>query len=231
VRGVEALVRWQHPKRGLLVPDEFIPMAEHTDLIRAFTRAVLRESLRQASVWLEDGIELRVAVNISARNRHHPSFSYDVADLLGRTGVQGCALELEITESTVMAEPNLAIQSLAQLADMGVRIAIDDYGTGYSSLAYLQRLPVHALKIDKSFVTKLGRDTGDATIVHSTVELGHNLGLEVIAEGVEDQHTWDALVAFGCDVVQGYHVATPLPGSEIPAWLARRAHASESALA
>jgi len=220
VRGVEALVRWQHPVRGLLYPDAFIPAAEQTGLIRPLSLRVLDLSLAACKHWRAAGLDLTVAVNLSARNLLDLALPTDVRNALARHGLPASALELEITESTAMADPGRAFGVLEELHKMGVVLAIDDYGTGHSSLAYLQRLPVGHLKIDKSFVTTMHTDGGDAVIVRSTIELARHLGLDVIAEGVEDEQTIGQLRALGCHSAQGYGLGRPAPVEQIPALIA-----------
>ena len=219
VRGVEALARWQHPERGLLPPDEFIPLAEHTGLIRALTRYVLDEALRQCSRWRQDGLELAVAVNLSGRDLLDLQLPDDVVRLLEKWNLDPTCLELEITESTILGDPARAKTVLCRLSEMGVRLAIDDFGSGYTSLAYLKRLPVDELKIDKSFVMNMISDENDAVIVRSTIDLGRNLGLGVVAEGVESAEIWDELGALGCDVAQGYFLTRPIAADALTAWL------------
>jgi len=214
---VEALVRWQHPQRGRVQPDAFIPLAEQTGLIKPLCVWTLQGALRQARAWQDAGQALTVAVNVSTRNLHDPTLPAQVQELLRATGVAPAQLKLEITESALMADPRRALASLTGLAEMGVRLAIDDFGTGYSSLAYLTRLPVQELKIDKSFVLDLASGGANAIIVRSTIELGHNLGLAVIAEGVEDRATWDTLANFGCDFAQGYYIGRPMPAEDLAA--------------
>ncbi|CAN5361385.1 cyclic Di-GMP phosphodiesterase RmdB [soil metagenome] len=219
VVGVETLLRWQHPQLGLVLPDEFIPLAERTTLVRALTRHVLDRALSQCARWRDAGVRVRVAVNVSAQNLYDVRFPDTVTRLLRDRGLEPSALELEITESTVMAEPRRAMGVLTVLDDMGVSLAIDDFGTGYSSLAYLKQLPVRALKIDKSFVTGLAADEDDAVIVQSTIDLARNLGLSVCAEGVESVAVWERLAELGCDVAQGFLIARPMPAEEFPRWL------------
>lgn len=217
----EALVRWKHPDRGPIGPDQFVPMAEDTGLIKQLTLSVLRMALLQCHEWRAAGIEMNVAVNLSVRNLHDPQLSTTLADMLQHSPVPASALTVEITESTLMADPLRALSTLTELHDMGVRIAIDDFGTGYSSLGYLRKLPVDEVKIDRSFVTDMTRNENDATIVRSVIDLGHNLGLQVVAEGVEDQQTMDMLTAMGCDHAQGYHIAAPTTASDLVHWLDR----------
>jgi diguanylate cyclase (GGDEF)-like protein len=216
----EALVRWDHPTRGLVFPDEFIPLAEHTGLIRPLTDFVLDEAMRQCKVWRAEGIDLTIAVNLSVRTLHDLHFPDQVRYALARHGLPASALELEITESTLMTDPQRAVEVVQRLHVLGVQFAIDDFGTGYSSLAYLQRLPVAAIKIDKSFVLGLGRDGADDTvIVRSTIDLARNLGIQVIAEGVETDQARQRLVELGCDLAQGYLLCRPVPPAELVAWL------------
>ena len=216
----EALVRWQHPRHGLLSPDLFVPIAEQTGLIRPLSRWVMDAALRQVNRWRQDGLDLSVAVNLSMRNLHDPEIADMIRKLLARWGVPPTYLTIEITESSLMADAARAMEVLNRLRAMGVSISIDDFGTGYSSLAYLKRLPVHELKIDRSFVAQMGTDANDAAIVRSTVGLAHDLGLTVVAEGVEDQNTWDRLAAAGCDIAQGYFISRPLPPLVLGEWLA-----------
>jgi EAL domain-containing protein (putative c-di-GMP-specific phosphodiesterase class I) len=217
--GLEALVRWQHPTRGLMLPDDFIPIAENTGLIGALTLEVLDQSLRFARKLRDAGKPLGVAVNISVRCLTDLELPRQIAGLLGRWGVPPEYLTLEVTETTIMVDPTRTMTVLGLLRDLGVSLSIDDFGTGYSSLAYLKRLEAHELKIDKSFVFTMAMNSNDAVIVRSTIELGHNLGLRLVAEGVEDQETWAMLSALGCDVIQGYHLSRPLPEDQIEAWM------------
>jgi diguanylate cyclase (GGDEF)-like protein len=219
VSGVEALLRWNHPEYGLIPPDEFIPLAEHTGLIRPLTSWVLDEAVRQASTWSDRGMRLSVAVNLSVRSLMDGALPDEVAHALERASLDANSLILEITESTIMADPNRAISILRRLSDFGVSLAIDDFGTGYSSLAYLKRLPVNEVKVDRSFVMNMATDQDDAVIVRSTVDLARNLGLRVVAEGVEDAASYDHLRVLGCDAVQGYYLARPMPALQVPNWL------------
>ena len=223
IEGVEALVRWAHPDRGIIFPDEFIPPAQTTGVIGPLTMFVIDEALRQCRTWALQGLELRVAVNLSCRNLLDVHLPDAAAELLARWEVSPSLLELEITESTILADPVRAMQVLSRLDAMGVRLAIDDFGTGYSSLAYLKRLPVDALKIDKSFILGMDGNENDAVIVRSTIDLGRNLGLRVVAEGVETLQAWDRLVTLGCDVAQGYYLSRPTPADELTEWLRERA--------
>jgi diguanylate cyclase len=219
VLGVEALVRWQHPVHGLLAPGEFIPLAERTGLIHPLTRWVLDAALRQAAEWRRAGQHLSIAVNVSTRSLLDREFPDQVADRLSAWEVPASSLVLEVTESAVMADPALALEILGRLHALGVGLAVDDFGTGYSSMAYLKALPVDELKVDRSFVGQMATSNSDAVIVRSTIDLGHNLGLHVVAEGVENQATWEELAALGCDTAQGYHLGRPMPADELEHWL------------
>jgi diguanylate cyclase (GGDEF)-like protein len=216
---VEALVRWQHPTRGLVPPVEFIPFAEQTGYIRAITQWVLGAAVAQCVAWRRMGMPMNVSINISTRDLMDAELPERFAALLER---EGCAAEwiaLEITESAILDDPGHAIRNLERLHALGCKLAIDDYGTGYSSLSYLRRLPVQELKIDKSFVTGMAKDPGDAIIVRSTIDLGHNMGLSVVAEGVEDEATFEQLRALGCDTVQGYWLSRPLAATDLVDWV------------
>jgi diguanylate cyclase (GGDEF)-like protein len=221
VRGAEALVRWLHPQRGLVPPDQFIAIAEQTGLIRPLSRWVLGAALRQWRQWQLAGLEIEIAVNLSMHDLHDPELPTIIAGLLATWAVAPAWLRVEITESMLMADPTRALTIVTRLREMGVRISIDDFGAGYSSLAYLKRLPIDELKIDRSFVRQLATDENDATIVRSTIALAHDLGLTVVTEGVEDHAAWDRLVAFGCDGAQGYLVSRPLPAADFVAWLSQ----------
>lgn len=219
IGGVEALVRWQHPRRGLLYPDSFIPMAEQTGLIGALSVWVLKQATQQSAVWAESGIELRVAVNLSVRNLHDVRFPEQVYAIVESGEARPTLLRLEITETAIMSDPDRALEILNRLSAMGVRVSIDDFGTGYSSLAYLKQLPVDEIKIDKSFVMGMAVDENDAVIVRSTIDLAHNIGLKVVAEGVEDQTTYDLLRGLHCDSAQGFLMSKPLTLKELNTWL------------
>jgi len=218
VVGVEALVRWIHPERGFMSPDEFIPLAEQTGLIQPLTTFVLRTALRECRKWQDDGLELDVSVNLSVRSLLDLQLPEGVSALLREFAVDPSRLVLEITESSIMADPIRAADVVDRLSDLGIGLAIDDFGTGYSSLAYLKRLPVSEIKIDKSFVMAMINEDNDAVIVRSTVDLGQNLGLTVVAEGVETVEMFDELKKLGCDVAQGYLLSRPLPPDELTHW-------------
>ncbi|WP_170154057.1 putative bifunctional diguanylate cyclase/phosphodiesterase [Actinoplanes italicus] len=219
VLGAEALVRWQHPEHGLIPPTEFIPLAEHTGLITPLTRFVLDTALRQCQEWLRDGHELSVAVNVSTHRLLDLDFPAEVADRLQYWQLPAHLLTVEITESAIMTDPDRALHVVQQLHALGVHLSIDDFGTGYSSMAYLKTLPVHELKIDRTFVGSMTTSDRDAVIVRSTAELGRNLGLRVIAEGVEDMATWQVLDAAGCDALQGYYISRPVTADAFATWL------------
>ena len=219
VCGAEALVRWHHPVRGMVSPAEFIPIAESTGLINRLTVHVLALALRQVRRWLDDGHEIPVAVNLSPRCLLDTSLLDTVRNLLTRYAVPARMLRLEVTETAVMGNPALALATLTGLHELGVRLAIDDYGTGYSSMAYLKRLPVDELKVDRSFVLNMTASDNDAILVRSAIDLGHNLGLTVVAEGVETDEHVRALQHLGCDIAQGYHFARPMPADDVVEWL------------
>jgi diguanylate cyclase (GGDEF)-like protein len=219
VSGVEVLARWDHPSHGVLGPDDFIPLAERAGLMRALTEQVLDQALAACAGWLRDGHSLGVAVNLSARSLADDGLTELVADLLDRHGVAAPLLTLEITESTVMSDPTRSIAALHSLRSLGVRLAIDDFGIGHSSLSNLRHLPVDELKVDKSFVTDLGRDVEDLMIVRSIIDLGRNLSLVVVAEGVETERAWHHLARTGCHQAQGYLVARPMPPALLTGWL------------
>jgi diguanylate cyclase (GGDEF)-like protein len=223
---VEALVRWQHAELGCIPPDEFIPIAERSGLIGLLTTRVLDASLAAVADWRRQGVDLGIAVNLSARSLQDTDLVEEVSRLLRRHGVPASQLTLEVTESSVMADPSRAIALLHQLRALGVRLSVDDFGTGYSSLSYLKSLPVQEVKIDRSFIMGLSTQGDDVAIVRAIVDLGRHLGLDVVAEGVEDRPTWDLLASMGCDLVQGWHLARAMPVAELVPWL--RAHAGSA---
>jgi diguanylate cyclase (GGDEF)-like protein len=219
VRGVEALARWQHASQGIITPDRFVPLAEQTGLIGPLTRWVLEAAVRQARAWLDSGLPLRIAVNLSTHDLQDPRLPAQVCELLERYDVPFGLLSLEITETALLADPGRALETLNELAGRGVEASLDDFGTGYSSLTYLRQLPLRELKIDASFVRGLADAQRDRAIVRSTIELGHRLGLSVVAEGVEDGITLELLAELGCDEAQGYYLSRPLPADELADWL------------
>ncbi|MFE3994130.1 putative bifunctional diguanylate cyclase/phosphodiesterase [Streptomyces goshikiensis] len=222
VAGLEALVRWVHPERGRVPPDEFIAIAETSGLMPHLTEYVLETALAQVARWRAQGLKVPVAVNVSPRDVHTPGFAGAVAARLARHGVPASGLQLEITEHVLLEDPQRAADTMAGLTGHGVKMSLDDFGTGYSSLVHLRSLPVSELKIDRSFVARLAVDAQDAEIVRCTVDLAHSLGLLVVAEGVEDDETWERLRDLGCDAVQGWLVAAAMPPQEATAWLLAR---------
>jgi len=219
VTGVEALIRWNHPERGQLLPQQFLPTAERTGLINPITDWVLNEATRQCRTWQKNGLPLRVAVNLASRNFQQPDLIGKIESAMRNSGSALSCLEIEITENVLLSDIERSTEVLRHLHDMGVTLSIDDYGTGYSSLAYLKKLPLHNLKIDKSFVQDMARDENDAVIVRSTIDLAHNLGYRVVAEGVEDEEAHDLLEILGCDSIQGYFVSVPQEAGQFEAWL------------
>jgi diguanylate cyclase (GGDEF)-like protein len=217
--GFEALVRWQHPERGLLSPGEFIDLAERTDAVRGLTLQVIEKALRQVAAWRADGYEVPVAVNLSARVLLDVALPADIERLLDEVGVPAGLLEVELTESSLIADPDRTADILSRLNATGVRVTIDDFGTGYSSLVLLRRLPVDAIKIDRSFVLGMESNQEDAAIVESTVRLADSLGLDVVAEGVETAEALERLRAMGCQQAQGYYMCRPAPAEELGSWL------------
>jgi EAL domain-containing protein (putative c-di-GMP-specific phosphodiesterase class I) len=218
--GVEALVRWQHPAYGPIPPEEFVPVAERTGLIRPMTLLVLNRALSQLREWHELGLEdLHVAVNLSARSLLSGELAGDVEAVLRATGVPAHSLTLEVTETQMMADTTHTIAVLDRIAGVGIGISVDDFGTGYSSLSYLQRLPVTELKIDRSFVLDLTTSDASLKIVQSIIDLGRNLNLRIVAEGIEDAITWDRLAALGCDVGQGFFLSRAIAGERLTPWL------------
>jgi diguanylate cyclase (GGDEF)-like protein len=219
VLGGEALVRWLHPQRGLVPPMQFIPFAEQTGFIRQITIWMLEAGVQALQQWQEAGLVLKLSINLSTRDLLDPDLTQRVRSLLDRHRISAKRLCLEITESAIMDDPARALQTLQKLHELGVYLSIDDFGTGYSSLAYLKRLPVDELKIDRSFVTNMERDLDDARIVQSTIGLAHNLGLTVVAEGVETDKAWALLARLGCDEGQGYGIGRPMPSDEFLGWV------------
>jgi diguanylate cyclase (GGDEF)-like protein len=223
VVGFEGLVRWNHATRGPVNPEEFVQLAEQTGLMSTLTSYVVERALAQAAVWWRSGLSVPVAVNVSMRDIHAPNFVNSIQEGLAKHGVPAAALQLEITERVLLQDPQRAKATLEKLDALGVNLSLDDFGTGYSSLVLLRSVPVREIKIDKSFVARLAHDAEDAAIVRSTVDLAHSLGLKVVAEGVEDDVTWQRLAELGCDIAQGWLLAKALPAHEATAWLNRRA--------
>ena len=221
VAGVEALLRWRHPQRGTIGPEELLRAAEPTPVMRLLTARVLAEVVAQLAAWRDGGLPLRAAVNVSARDLHAGDIVDRVGALLDRYGVPAELLQLEITESALMADPHRVLETTTRLSRMGVAISLDDFGTGYSSLQHLRRLPLSEVKIDRSFVLGMANDAGDAAIVRSVVGLAEDLGLRAVAEGVEDEVTWRLLAAAGCHTAQGWFHARPMPAADLIEWLSR----------
>ena len=215
---VEALLRWNHPKRGNIPPEEFIPLAEHSGLIHPITRWVIDKSIKHCTQWHEQNLMLSVAINLSARSLEDTSILDTVRSALRTSRLDPSYLIVELTESAVMADPYHALNMLSKLSSMGIQIAVDDFGTGYSSLAYLKKLPVSEIKIDKSFIIDMSHDTNDEVIVHSTIDLAHNMGLSVTAEGVESEETLQKLINLGCDQAQGHFMCEPCNAEDLSKW-------------
>ena len=218
-QGAEGLVRWQHPQLGLIAPADFVPIAEQSGLIGPLTRHVLERSIAQCAGWHRDGRELTVAVNLSVRDLLDRDLPRNIERMLDEHRLRADALQLEVTESMLMSDPDRSLDTVVRLRELGIRVAVDDFGTGYSSLANLQRLPINELKIDRSFISPLLKHESDLIIVRSTINLGHDLGLTVIAEGVEDELTLRRLATLGCDLAQGFHVSRPLAPDAFADWI------------
>lgn len=231
VQGFEALLRWMHPTMGLIAPDDFIPLAESTGIIRPLTEWVLSEAIAQCKVWMDRGVHVAVAVNLSSRSLLDREIVSTIADALAAHRLPASMLELEITESAMMVDPPRALKVLQEIHELGVNLSIDDFGTGYSSLSYLKKLPVKTLKVDYSFVVNMLEDEQDRIIVNSIVNLAHNLGLQVVAEGVENASTLAALEEINCDIAQGYHLLHPQVASDAELWFRRREDEKKLALA
>ena len=219
VTGVEALLRWNHPLWGNVPPDEFIPLAEHTGLIKPLTRFVIETAVRQCVTWRDSGTPVLMAVNVSMRNLLEPELADTVARMLVQAGLPAALLKLEVTESAIVSDPERAVTALERLVDLGLHVSVDDFGTGYSSLTRLRSLPVQEVKIDRSFVRHLSERDDDKAIVRAVIGLGHDLGLRVVAEGVEDEASWRLLREMECDLVQGYFLAKPMPAELMTSWL------------
>jgi EAL domain-containing protein (putative c-di-GMP-specific phosphodiesterase class I) len=219
VVGVEALLRWRHAERGLIAPDEFLPLAEQTGLMRVITKFVLDEALQQLSIWWRKGIKVHCAVNVSARDLYDRGFADLLQTSIERYDVPPRALMIEVTESSLMADPARAASTLLSLAGLGVGVSLDDFGTGYSSLVHLKRLPVSEVKIDRSFVMRMDVNEDDAAIVRSIIDLAGALGLRTVAEGVETREAWDRLAVYGCDAAQGWYLAKAMAAEAATHWL------------
>jgi len=217
------LVRWQHPRLGLILPDKFIPDAEKTGLIGPLTRWVMIDALSYCNQSRLDGSRLRISVNLSARSLHDPQLPKMIADALEATGAEPGQLMLEVTESAIVLDPKRAEENLMTLSRMGTLLSIDDFGTGYTSLSSITHLPINEIKIDKSFVTNMLSDKKDAMIVRTVIDLGHNFGLTVVAEGVETKEVFDAVAALGCDEAQGYFISKPQTCEQLKSWFSTSA--------
>lgn len=219
ISAVEALVRWRHPTEGVIPPDEFIPLLENTALIKTLTKHVLEEALKQCSEWRKQNMDIKVSINVSMYDLFTTDIAEQISELLHYYSLESTSLVLEITETVIMEEPQATIQLLMRLNSMDIQLSIDDFGTGYSSLAYLHQLPISELKIDRSFITKMTGNTSDEVIVRSTIQLAHNLGLRVVAEGVDDRATWDILETMQCDTIQGHFISPPMLADDFSLWL------------
>jgi EAL domain-containing protein (putative c-di-GMP-specific phosphodiesterase class I) len=218
VCGAEALVRWEHPVHGMILTSEFIPLAEQAGLITPLTDWMLESAFSQCYAWHEAGLDWPLAVNLSAHDLRDPDLVDRIRGLFSTWGIGPELIQFELTESALMEDPASALETLTDLKQLGTRLYIDDFGTGYSSLSYLQKLPVDYIKIDQAFVMPMTVSNDSAVIVRSTIELGHNLDMKIVAEGVESQAIWDGLAALGCDVAQGYHISKPMPAEQFRNW-------------
>lgn len=225
ISALEALVRWRHPQRGEVMPDEFVTLAERSETIHALTRFVLGQAIGQCAAWRAAGSSVRVAVNLSARSLHDLSLADDIARMLDQHSLDPAALQLEITETSIEPDPSGSETLIGRVHEMGIGVAIDDFGTGYSAFSYLQRLPIDEIKIDRSFVTGMDRDRRMHQIVRSTIQLGHNLDLRVVAEGVESEVVQHQLARLGCDLAQGYHISRPISADMVGGLLRRPSRA------
>lgn len=228
--GVEALLRWHHPDRGLVAVEDIFLAAEHSPIMSQLTKRVVDDVVAQVSDWNLAGLNQRASINVSARDLETPDLVDNIRKALRRNDTLAAQLTVEITETALMAEIQQAQNTLRRLADLGVAIALDDFGTGYSSMAHLRRLPVNEIKIDRSFTSRIADDPDDRAIVRSIIDLGHDLGLRVVAEGVEDEQTQRLLAQAGCDVIQGWLIARPMPSAQLPAWLESHGFASGGTL-
>ncbi|HLQ32622.1 MAG TPA: bifunctional diguanylate cyclase/phosphodiesterase [Chloroflexota bacterium] len=223
VTGAEAFTRWMHPDKGNIPPNRFIPVAEQSRLIRRVSHWAMEAAMRQARAWRDAGRMLPIAVNLSMRDLQDPQLAAGLEQMLAREGLTGRELMVEITETMLMTNPSQTLETLRQISELGVGTSIDDFGTGYSSLSYLAKLPVTEVKIDQSFIQHMFGKSGDRVIVRSVIELGHALGVQVVAEGVETRRAWDTLLELGCETAQGFYIAPPMPPDELGRWLGARA--------
>jgi EAL domain-containing protein (putative c-di-GMP-specific phosphodiesterase class I) len=218
---VEALIRWQHPDLGYLAPDQFVPLAERTGDIHRLTHWVVEQGIRQLAAWARRGLRIGMSINLSAKDLLDRSLPGEIAALLKTHSVGTHQLMLEITESALMRQPEHALAVLQSFRDMGIHLSVDDFGTGYSSLAYLSRFPVSELKIDKSFVINMDKNSHDLSIVQSVIDMGHRLSLQVVSEGVEEDALLERLAMLGCDLAQGYGIARPMSAADFETWVER----------
>ncbi len=216
--GVEALLRWQHPEKGVIGPNDFIPLAEQAGLIRNLTNLVLDRALEQCALWQQNGLQIPVAVNLSLKNLHYLEFPSEVKAMIEKWGVEPHLLVLEITESCIVVDQERVVSVVKELKNSGITLSIDDFGTGYSSISYLKKFPAREIKIDKSFVTDMVHNDDNAVIVKSTIDMVHNIGGHVVAEGVEDEATQHLLTEMGCDFLQGFYICRPLSPNQITEW-------------
>jgi EAL domain-containing protein (putative c-di-GMP-specific phosphodiesterase class I) len=219
VKAVEALVRWNHPGEGLLYPAVFLPLAEDTGLIVAMSAEILEQAVTQAAAWAAEGWRAPVSINMSPRWLQHSDVPEQMAEMLSRHGVAPDQLRLEITEGVVLVDPKASLPQLRKLREMGIGLSLDDFGTGYSSMTHLRSLPVDQIKVDRQFVSAMTTTEEDGFIVRAAIELGHNLGMSVVAEGIEDAGTLAEIVAAGCTLAQGYYFSKPLPAAEVLPWV------------
>jgi EAL domain-containing protein (putative c-di-GMP-specific phosphodiesterase class I) len=222
VASAEVLLRWNHAEHGYIPAEEISLLAEKTGLITPLSKWVVKNAIEQLATWITKGIELPISINLSVWNLQDPDFFDYVDNVLKETAVPAAMITFEITESAVMSDPESAIKTLQQLSNIGANLSIDDYGTGFSSLQYLKIMPINEIKIDKSFVTDMVDYDNDAVIVRSIIDLSHNLGMTVVAEGVETQDVFDILEILSCDVIQGYHISRPIPSQKLEQWLSMR---------
>jgi EAL domain-containing protein (putative c-di-GMP-specific phosphodiesterase class I) len=228
IAGAEALVRWLHPVYGLILPDRFLPLIEPTELIQPLTQWMLKAAIHQCYQWRQQGLKIALAVNLSMRNLLDADLPETIDGLLRIWGADSDWIGLEVTESSIMADPTASLRVLNELHQTGFKLFVDDFGTGYSSLSYLMKLPVDVIKIDHSFTMNMIEDPHAAAIVKSTIEIAHNMGMGVVAEGTANREIWDALARLGCDEAQGEYVSMPMPAQDVYAWLARSAWASSA---
>ncbi len=219
VYGAESLVRWNHPKHGFISPDEFIPMAERTRMIKPLTLWVLKSAFQQCAKWRQQGYDFIISVNLSTKDLHDPELPDVISGIAVSTNVNPEWIILEITESSIISQPELTLEILHRLHKMGYKLSIDDYGTGYSSLSYLKKMPLTELKIDRSFVQDMVNSDNDDVIVRATINLAHNLGLQVTAEGIETSEVMEKLKSYQCDIIQGFYISKPLPVSKFDEWI------------